>query len=108
MKTLPATRSPATDRTRLSDALAASSGAAARLRDFARSTGCDPLDLSIDAGKSLDLGSVLDMMRQRGYQVSDPVRPQAQPRRGATAWPITIGVHHVKVTLVFYVANPQP
>ena len=102
------TRSPAVERARISDALAASSSAAVRLRSFARATGCDPLDLSSDDGKSLDLGSVIDMMRRRGYQVGDPVRPQAQPRRGATAWTIAIGVHHVSVTLVFYVVNPQP
>ena len=47
--------SVAADRASYKAALAASSGAATRLRSFARATGCDPLELSIDGGHSLDL-----------------------------------------------------
>jgi hypothetical protein len=86
-------------------ALAVSS-AAAKLQAFAHSTGCNPLDLSIDQGKSLDLGRVLDAMRQRGYVVGELVRPQAQSRRDASAWTVTIGVRGVQVTLALYLPNP--
>ena len=85
-------------------ALAVSS-AVAKLQEFARTTGCDPCELSID-GKSLDLDSVLDAMRRRGYVVGDLVRPQAQARRDVSAWTVTIGVRGVQVTLAIWLANP--
>jgi hypothetical protein len=96
---------PAPLRPRLSDALAAST-ALARLQTFALATGCDPLDLSIDQGKTLDLDSVLETMRRRGYVVGDLVRPQAQARRDVSAWTFTVGVHGVQVTLALYLADP--
>ena len=91
----------------LSQALAASN-AAARLAAFVRATGCNPLDVSSDQGKSLNWLSVLDVMRRRGYTVGEPVRPQAQLRRGHTAWLVTIGIRAAGVTLVFYVPQEQP
>ncbi len=96
---------PAPPRPRLSDTLAASA-AAARLQTFALTTGCDIEDLSIDQGKTLDLASVLETMRRRGYVVGDLVRPQAQARRDVSAWTFTVGVRGVQVTLAVYLANP--
>jgi hypothetical protein len=91
----------------LSDTLAAS-GALSRLRAFALATGCDPLELSSDHGQSLNWICVLDVMRRRGYSVGEPVRPQAQPRRGSTAWTVAIGVKGVRAMLVFHILNEQP
>jgi hypothetical protein len=99
------TYTPAPPRPHLSNALAAAQ-AVARLQTFALATGCDPFDLSIDQGKSLDLASVLEAMRQRGYIIGELVRPQAQARRDVSAWTITIGVRGVQVTLAIYLENP--
>ena len=96
---------PAPPRPHLSDALAASQ-AVARVQTFALATGCAIEDLSIDQGKSLDLGRVLDAMRQRGYIIGELVRPQAQARRDVSAWTVTIGVRGVQVTLALYLPNP--
>ena len=107
MRPATAARSAAPNPNPLSQALA-DSNAAARLAAFVRATGCSPLDVSSDQGKSLDWLSVLDVMRRRGYTVGEPVRPQAQTRRGSTAWLVTIGIRAARVTLVFYTQNEQP
>ena len=105
MKT--ATASRPTDNSHLSQALAAST-AAAKLRSFCKTTGCDPLDLSADGGKSLDLLRVLEAMRKRGYDVGTPVKPQAQLTRGHTTWLVTIAVAGVRAVLAVPIPLEQP
>lgn len=62
----------------------------ARLQAFCRSIRCAPTEVSSDGGKSLDILRVFDAMRRRGYSVSEPVRPQAQQRKGFTAWVVNV------------------
>ncbi|MET3135292.1 hypothetical protein AAKU55_005600 [Oxalobacteraceae bacterium GrIS 1.11] len=75
--------------------------AATRLASFAELTNCNPLELSADGGKSLDLLSVLNAMRARGYSVSTPKKPQTQLIRGFTTWLVSVSVQKVGVTLAF-------
>lgn len=62
------------------------------LRDFCSAYVCTPDEVSSDGGKSLNVLRVLDLMRSRGYGVSDPTRPQQQPRhrQGMTAWLVDV------------------
>lgn len=103
MKAATATR-PAADASHLSHTLAAST-AAARLHAFADATGCDPLELSADAGKSLDLLRVLEAMRRRGYVASTPVKMAAQRCPGHTTWVTTISINGVRVTLAVHIKD---
>lgn len=50
---------------------------------------CTPTEVSED-GVRLHLPRVLQLMRARGYQVSDPIPPQHQPKKGLTAWLVHI------------------
>ncbi|MET3134975.1 acetolactate synthase regulatory subunit [Oxalobacteraceae bacterium GrIS 1.11] len=77
--------------------------AAGKLRAFADATGCDPLELSADDGKSLDLLRVLDAMRKRGYTVGVPVKPQAPQHCGHTIWLVTVSMRGARVTLRFQI-----
>lgn len=72
----------------LHDALASANDAAVLAR-VARNTGCSIDELSGPDGR-LGILQVFDAMRRRGYQVSEPKRPQAQPRAGFTAWLVTV------------------
>jgi hypothetical protein len=62
------------------------------LRDFCSAYVCTPDEVSSDGGKSLNVLRVLDLMRRRGYGVSDPTRPQHQPkhRQGLTTWLVDV------------------
>lgn len=97
MKT--ATHAAGADAASLSTALA-DSAALANLHAFARNTNCSPDQLSLD-GKHLSLPRVIETMRQRGYIVGDPVRPQQQPDRNATTWlvDVTPPCRRARVTL---------
>lgn len=86
----------------LSHVLAAAN-AAARLAAFAATVGCNPLDVSADEGKSLDLLKVIDVMRARGYTVSAPVKPQAQVKPWHTTWVVSVDVKGCHVKLVFHI-----
>lgn len=61
----------------------------ANLNGFCQGMHCTAAEVSSD-GIRLDILRVIQMMRTRGYQVSDPVRPQAQPRKGFTVWLINV------------------
>lgn len=61
----------------------------ARLHDFCSAHVCTP-DLVSNDGKRLNPVMVFAFMRSRGYGVSDPVKPQHQPRKDQTTWFITI------------------
>lgn len=91
----------------LSSALAASAGAA-RVNQFAQSNGLEPSEVSAD-GVSLSILQVFDAMRRRGYTISEPVRPQAQPQlaRGLVAWTVAIVVAGVSAKLVYYTPAPK-
>lgn len=87
-------------------ALEASAKSAA-LEAFCRSTGTRPDEVSAD-GASLDILRVFDAMRARGYQVSEPERPQQQPKKGFTAWLVHVHKPGVEFRLGFYTAIEQP
>ena len=64
----------------------------AYLQELCRAVGCIPADVSSD-GIRIDMLRVFDLMRQRGYLVSDPTRPQAQPRaqrKHRTTWLVNV------------------
>lgn len=62
----------------------------ARLIAFAASVGCAISDVCTPDGKRLDMLRTLALMRQRGYTVGDPHRPQSQLRKGHTTWCVSI------------------
>lgn len=90
----------------LHQALEASTKSAA-LAAFCRNTGTQPGEVSAD-GISLDILRVFDAMRARGYQVSEPQRPQHQPKKGLTAWWVHVGMPGAEFALGFYTTNEQP
>ena len=61
----------------------------ARLQAFCAAVSCTPADASLD-GIHVDWPRLFETMRQRGYTVTEPRRPQAQPRRDVTTWLATI------------------
>lgn len=71
------------------------------LNRFCSAHVCTPAEVSED-GKRLHLPRVLQLMRSRGYQVSDPVRAPHQPKRGFTAWMVHIRIRHAEFDLGFY------
>jgi hypothetical protein len=86
------------------------------LQKFCSAHVCTPNQVSED-GKRLHLPRVLQLMRSRGYQVSDPVRAPHQPKRGFTAWMVHIRVRRAEFDIGFYtsdagkaspVKKPQP
>lgn len=71
------------------------------LASFCSAHVCTPDQVSND-GKRLHLPHVLQLMRDRGYQVSEPTRSQHQPKakQGFTAWLVHIRTPRVKVRYV--------
>ena len=67
----------------------ASANDAAQLARFTRNTGCAANEV-IGADGRLSILQVFDAMRRRGYHVTEPVRPQQQPRAGFTAWCVSV------------------
>lgn len=65
---------------------------------------CTPTEVSED-GKRLHLPRVLQLMRSRGYHVSEPTRPQHQPKKGFTAWLVHIRMPRVEFDIGFYTPN---
>ena len=57
----------------------------AKLQAFCHAIGCTAADASSD-GVRVDMLRVFEVMRRRGYSVSEPTRPQAQRLKGATTW----------------------
>lgn len=87
----------------LHDTLSTANDSAALAR-FARNTGCSTAEVASADGR-LGILQVFDAMRRRGYQVSEPKRPQAQPRQGFTAWLVTVTLPQ---GVKFYLAYHTP
>jgi hypothetical protein len=62
---------------------------------------CTPAEVSED-GKRLHLPRVLQLMRNRGYHVSDPKPAPHQPKKGFTAWLVHVQIPRVEFDLGFY------
>ena len=67
----------------------ASANDAAQLARFTRNTGCAAQEVT-DANGRLSILQVFEAMRRRGYHITEPVRPQQQPRAGFTAWCVSV------------------
>jgi hypothetical protein len=65
---------------------------------------CTPTEVSED-GVRLHLPRVLQLMRARGYDVSDPTPPQHQPKKGFTAWLVHIRMPRAEFDIGFYTSN---
>jgi hypothetical protein len=76
------------------------------LTKFCRANVCTPEEVSSD-GKRLHMPRVLQLMRNRGYQVSDPTKPQHQPKakQGFTAWLVHIRMRRVEFDIGFFTSN---
>jgi hypothetical protein len=61
------------------------------LHGFCQTHQCAAADVSSD-GKRLDILRVFDLMRRRGYSVTQPTRPQTQLRKGFTAWLVDVAL----------------
>jgi hypothetical protein len=57
----------------------------AQLAAFCAGVGCTLADASSD-GVHVDMLRVFEVMRRRGYSVSQPTRPQAQQHTNVTTW----------------------
>jgi hypothetical protein len=76
-----------------------------RLNAFCSTHVCTPDQVSTD-GKRLDMLKVFDLMRARGYQISQPVKPQQQLRKGHTTWTVDVTVPAgASVALAFFTPN---
>jgi len=73
----------------------------ATLANFCSAHVCTPTDVSED-GVRLHLPRVLQLMRNRGYQVADPIRASHQPKRGFTAWIVHIQISRAEFDIGFY------
>lgn len=71
------------------------------LNRFCSANVCTPAEVSED-GVHMHLPSVLQLMRSRGYQVSEPARSPHQPKRGLVAWIVRIQIKNVRFDLAFY------
>lgn len=60
-----------------------------KLQDFCAAVHCTHAEASSD-GVHLDILRVLDLMRQRGYKASAPIKAQHQPRRDLTTWLVDV------------------
>jgi hypothetical protein len=62
-----------------------------KLQDFCSAVHCTHAEVSSD-GVHLDILRVLDLMRQRGYKASSPIKAQHQPRRDLTTWLVDVSL----------------
>lgn len=79
--------------------------ALAALHAFCSAQVCTPAEVSSD-GRRLDILRVFDLIRARGYDVAQPVRPQHQPKKGFTAWIVHIRMPTVEFDMGFYTLDP--
>lgn len=80
----------------------------AELARFCSAHVCTRPEVS-DDGQRLHLPHVLQLMRSRGYDVSQPTRPQHQPKKGLTAWIVHIRTSKVEFDMAFYTPDaPKP
>lgn len=80
----------------------------AELATFCSAHVCTPDQVSAD-GQRLHLPRVLQLMRDRGYQVADPVPAPIQPKRGLTAWIVHIRLPKVEFDMGFFTPDaPKP
>lgn len=63
--------------------------ASSAVQNFCRAHVCTPDLVSVD-GTQLDLPMIFALMRRRGYQVSEPRRPQRQLNKAATTWLVDV------------------
>jgi hypothetical protein len=78
-----------------------------QLAHFCSAHVCTPDQVSAD-GKRLHLPRVLQLMRDRGYQVSEPTPAQHQPKakQGLTAWLVHIRTPcNIEFDMGFYTPN---
>jgi hypothetical protein len=78
----------------------------AELATFCSAHVCTPDQVSAD-GKRLQLPHVLQLMRDRGYQVSDPTPAPLQPKRGFTAWLVHICIPRAQFDIGFYTPDAR-
>lgn len=71
------------------------------LRKFCCAHVCTADQVSED-GQRLHLPRVLQLMRDRGYQISDPKPAPHQSKRGFTAWLVHICIPRVEFDISFY------
>jgi hypothetical protein len=71
------------------------------LRRFCSAYVCTPAEVSED-GKRLHMPRVLQLMRTRGYAVSEPFKAPHQPKRGLTAWMVHIRTERVEFDIGYY------
>jgi hypothetical protein len=77
-----------------------------RLNSFCSAHVCTSDQVSKD-GKRLDMLMVFALMRTRGYTVSEPTRPQQQPRKTHTMWLVEVTLPSgPAVRLSFCTPNP--
>jgi hypothetical protein len=62
-----------------------------KLQDFCAAVRCTHAEASSD-NVHLDILRVLDLMRQRGYQASAPIKASHQPRRDLTTWLVEVAL----------------
>jgi hypothetical protein len=78
----------------------------AQLQAFCAGVGCALDDASSD-GIHVDMPMVLDLMRRRGYTVSEPTRPQTQLRKSVTTWLASITLPAGGPSLVLGFSTPN-
>lgn len=74
------------------------------LSRFCSANVCTPSEVSED-GVRLHFPRVLQLMRNRGYQVSDPKPAPLQPKKGFTAWLVRICVSRAEFDIGFFTPN---
>lgn len=75
------------------------------LQKFCSARACTPDQVS-DNGKRIHLLRVLQLMRSRGYQVSDLARPQHQPKKDSLPGSFTSGCLRRSSTSAFISQTP--
>lgn len=78
---------------------------ATRLHAFCELVECSAEQASAD-GKRLSLLRVLDLMRGRGYGVTEPAKAPHQPRRNFTTWIVVVTFQN-KTTVQLAFATPD-
>jgi hypothetical protein len=71
------------------------------LNRFCSAHVCTPAEASED-GKRLHMPRVLQLMRTRGYEVSEPFRAPHQPKRGFIAWIVHIRIPRAEFDIGYY------
>ncbi len=78
----------------------------AHLQDLCRAVSCSAADVSSD-DIHIDMLRVLDLMRQRGYLVSEPRRPTTQRRHGRITWLVDVTLPAGAASFVWAFETPD-